>query len=649
MAKLDDKYQKKLDCVNGFLNEMENFGVFPIKDPISGEECKKETFAQQIETLKKEKFTIATCGSVKAGKSTFLNNLLFGKDVLPYSDVPCTAKLTFISHTDDAPYFEVFFYNKDEFADIRKTLESENSVAFEELKKRVADSFQNGVSFSDVEGTSYKSSQTRKLDELFKKLEEFVATNGPKTPFVKEVHIYINRQELANIDIVDTPGLNDPNPLNSHETIKYAKNAHALIYLMGWKGPDQRDMDFLKNSFGMAESEGVTNRVFIISHIDKNPEWVDTKKEFEKNFPGEKIYGVSAYISLLQKKRDDGYTLTEDESFELEELENSGFEPDRDNVAEKIADLLYKKEGAIRIHRVKETLTKCLDWKLDVLKNEINRLSKSIEDGTKSAEKLNKEIENITKVQKTLEGKIEEFKKNLIDQLSEWLTDSKKDVDNWCNMATRNAWRCIEGYNGVKVSKARFPVDVSNAVRSTRQVIIPKLQALNEVYKACYKDIKKELNRLYAENSAEDILTIPEVTSFAGYFNRKIDEISLIDEKMPDLGKLIGYFRFDSTNNETLKSEASRIITECFNEKIGMSIEKIVESMQGSLEKYTADLRKEVESTRTEKRKKLSQDKTEKEKQQKSEITERDKIKNEVLPTLTRLMSNLNDVALFGG
>ena len=238
---------------------------------------------------------------------------------------------------------------------------------------------------------------------------------------------------------------------------------------------------------------------------------------------------------------------------------------------------------------------------------------------------------------------------SLIDQLSEWLTDSKKDVDNWCNMATRNAWRCIEGYNGVKVSKARFPVDVSNAVRSTRQVIIPKLQALNEAYKACYKDIKKELKRLYAENSAEDILAIPEVTSFASYFNRKIDEISLIDEKMPDLGKLIGYFRFDSTNNETLKSEASRIITECFNKKIGMSIEKIVESMQGSLEKYTADLRKEVESTRTEKRKKLSQDKTEKEKQQESEITERDKIKNEVLPTLTRLMSNLNDVALFGG
>lgn len=649
MAKLDDKYQKMLDSVNGFLNEMENVGVFPIKDPISGEECKKETFVQQIEILKKEKFTIATCGSVKAGKSTFLNNLLFGKDVLPYSDVPCTAKLTFISHTDDAPYFEVFFYNKDEFADIRKTLESENSVAFEELKKRVADSFQNGVSFSDVEGTSYKSSQTRKLDELFKKLEEFVATNGPKTPFVKEVHIYINRQELANIDIVDTPGLNDPNPLNSHETIKYAKNAHALIYLMGWKGPDQRDMDFLKNSFGMAESEGVTNRVFIISHIDKNPEWVDTKKEFEKNFPGEKIYGVSAYISLLQKKRDDGYTLTEDESFELEELENSGFEPDRDNVAEKIADLLYKKEGAIRIHRVKETLTKCLDWKLDVLKNETNRLSKSIEDGTKSAEKLDIEIKNIEKVQKTLESKIEKFKKDQNDLLSDWLFNSKKDVECLCGMAIQKAWRCIENYNGVKVSKARFPDDVSNAVRSTRLGIIPKLCALNEVYKACYKDIKKELERLYAENSAEEILTVPEVTSFANYFNSEVDKISLIDVKMPDLGKLIGYFRFDSTNNETLKAEASRIIKECIDEKIGKSIEKIVISMQDSLKQYTAKLRTEVESTREEKRRKLNQDKTEKEKQKEFEITERDKITNDILPALTRLLSNLNDVTVFGG
>lgn len=648
MAKLDDKYQKNLNSVNEFLDEMEVAGVFPIKDPVSGEECKKNSFVQQIEYLKKQKFTIATCGTVKAGKSTFLNNLLFGKDVLPYSDVPCTAKLTFISHTDDNPYFEVFFYNRDEFQKIREILEKENKTAFDELNKRISESSQNGVSFNGVAGTSYKSDSTKKLDELFKKLEEFVAANGPKTPFVKEVHIYINRPELENIDIVDTPGLNDPNPLNSLETIQYAKNAHALIYLMGWKGLDESDMDFLKKSFGMADSEGVSNRVFIISHIDENPEWVDTKKAFEKQFPKEKIYGVSAYISLLQKKRDNGYSLSEDEQFVLDDLENSDFEPDRDNVADKISELLYKKEGEIRVHRIKETLNKCLTWKLDIIKNKLESLNKSIGDCDKDAAKLNKEVEDIEKVQKTLEKKLGNFRQSVKDEFSDWLLECKTILDNNRVAAISKANRCIETYNGVKVSRAKFPEDVSNAIRSAKIGMIPKLKELNETYKDKCMCVKKEVQRLYCENSAEEILTIPEVTSFANYFNEAVDKIKLEDGDMPDLGKLIGYFRFDSTNNAVLQSQANGIISNFIDNKIHPFLDKIVGEMQAALDKYAGLLKNEVESVRNEKRKKLGQDKGEMEKKRNSEIAERDKIEKDILPTITRLQSNLNSMAVGG-
>ena len=72
--------------------------------------------------LHDEKFTIAVCGVVKAGKSTFLNSLLFGRDILPAFDTPMTAKLTFIEYTDKANYATITFYSKEEWAQLNNDL-----------------------------------------------------------------------------------------------------------------------------------------------------------------------------------------------------------------------------------------------------------------------------------------------------------------------------------------------------------------------------------------------------------------------------------------------------------------------------------------------------------------------------------------------
>lgn len=648
MAKLDEKYQKQLDEVLDFVEKMDVAGVFPVKDPVSGEEFSKDDLVCQVEELQKKKFTIATCGTVKAGKSTFLNDLLFGKDVLPYSDVPCTAKLTFISHTDGDPYFEVFYYTKEEFDTVRNSLKHENDAASKELEKRIAQSMQKGVSFSEIKGTSSKSKATKKIDALFKELEEFVADEGTKTPFVKEVHIYINRPELANIDVVDTPGLNDPNPLNSIETINYANQAHALIYLMGWKGLDENDKNFLSDSFGMAESEGVCNRIFIISHIDANPEWIDAKKDFTNRFPKEKIYGVSPYISLLMKKRDAGYTLTEDQLFDLEKAENLDLDPDRDHVSERISELLYKKEGEIRVHRVKEIMTKCVKWKIDVVGKELERLNKSIEDCEKSTAALQSELAKIDRVQKGLHAKTKEFLLKKIDVFSNWVLKNFKFIENQRNASIEKASSKIDAYNGVKVSVVKFRVDVPDAFRSIKQALAPELEKLDEIYTSSYEDIKREVKLLYCENAAEEILTIPDTTSFASYFCQKLREICLIEEELLDIREEIGYLKLDSTNNEILKSKANEIITNKFK-KIEDVIDEIVMQMQKALEKFTGDLENEVKQTQIDKKSKLEMDKKERAEKKNMESADREKIKSEILPRLEKLQGNITEFTVIGG
>ncbi len=63
---------------------------------------------------------IAIVGQMKAGKSSFLNALLFPVDVLPKAATPMTAALTRISYAEK-PYAEIEFYSVDDWNGIAQS------------------------------------------------------------------------------------------------------------------------------------------------------------------------------------------------------------------------------------------------------------------------------------------------------------------------------------------------------------------------------------------------------------------------------------------------------------------------------------------------------------------------------------------------
>ena len=92
-------FDKNWSIIIDAFKEQKEKGLFPFSYSSSSEGeqlITEESFQKTLDTLHDEKFTIAVCGVVKAGKSTFLNSLLFGRDILPAFDTPMTAKLTFI-------------------------------------------------------------------------------------------------------------------------------------------------------------------------------------------------------------------------------------------------------------------------------------------------------------------------------------------------------------------------------------------------------------------------------------------------------------------------------------------------------------------------------------------------------------------------
>ena len=102
------------------INDLRGYDFWPVTR--EGIRWDDGEFSQKVRSLFAEKkHSVAIAGKIKAGKSTFLNSILFdGRPVLPTDPTPETAKLTFIHGTDEErEYFEVEFYSREQWERVR--------------------------------------------------------------------------------------------------------------------------------------------------------------------------------------------------------------------------------------------------------------------------------------------------------------------------------------------------------------------------------------------------------------------------------------------------------------------------------------------------------------------------------------------------
>ena len=396
--------------------------LFPIHFvDVNGVECIRtlDEFKADISRLQNEKFTIAVCGAVKAGKSTFLNSLLFGKDVLPAFSTPMTAKLNFIEYSSDKDHFEVNFYSSEEWKRLLDTLDEDNRGQLEERIEICQMEF--GVSEDDYIG---RTSET--INDL-NVLEEYVsdpkAGKGKYTPFVKDVHIRINNPQIEKLCIVDTPGLNDPNTINSDETVKWIRNAHAVIFLLRPKGYEASDKAFVDKNLVTTRPE---NRLWIINKIDdlgdmKKLESVKNymrelgrSEEFKaKNLFGEreKICGYSALISMLNRMQENNEELNEEQE-EILDIMPDDFNPDPDNVPGAVSARLYENIGEKRIAAGIAMVEDIYAKKAERAKNDFEEAIRNLKNVETDEATLREEIKKIKDTAKSLQAELEKFQQD---------------------------------------------------------------------------------------------------------------------------------------------------------------------------------------------------------------------------------------------
>ena len=271
-----------------------------------------DSFAEQGRVLR-----IGIIGRVKAGKSSMLNALLFnGNDILPKAATPMTAALTIMEYSENVSA-EVDFFTQQDIEQIKK----KHDVYLIELNKKIKEREQenierikkkkglldklaplsanekqeccekarsqaerdmkndpsfasydqyrrikeSGKSLSDLE--QYRTISAGSVEELMNGvLNQFVGSSGAFMPFTKSVTLHIPEKGLQGLQIIDTPGINDPVTSRGKRTEQLLQDCDVvLIVSPSGQFLSSEDTDLMHR---VTTKEGTQQAYLIASQVD---------------------------------------------------------------------------------------------------------------------------------------------------------------------------------------------------------------------------------------------------------------------------------------------------------------------------------------------------------------------------------------------
>ena len=287
---------------------------------------------------------IGILGRVKAGKSSLLNALVFdGQDVLPKAATPMTAALTILQYGNETKA-DVEFFTQEDIDDIKqianryenklesikvreykklkkvrlrkekiKELSSEQeqevlqkvlNIAQRELKKddnlsSSYDQYQkiksSGVNLNELE--QYSSIKANSLEKLNKQLLDFVGADGKYMPFTKSVTMTIQQESLKDIQIIDTPGVNDPVVSREDRTRALLKDCDVvLIVSPSGQFLSSEDLELMDR---ITSKEGIKELYLVASQVDN--QLYGSEKESGNGILNNVLIGIEDKLTTQQR------------------------------------------------------------------------------------------------------------------------------------------------------------------------------------------------------------------------------------------------------------------------------------------------------------------------------------------------------------
>lgn len=273
---LFEEFQNKKNKLKSLALKAKDFGW------IDENRCK-----ELIDKLEKDILTIGVIGQMKCGKSTFLNSFVFEDTVLPAATTPMTAALSVITYGEQKKVVAEFYTNDEWEEQKAQAARSLDDVAGDTMAESKIKAAKELVSKASRLGSNLRDYLGKTKEDSFENIIEYVGADGKYVSITKSVKIYYPKEYLKGVEIVDTPGFNDPIVSREERTKEFLKKADVVLMMLYAGRPfDATDRDIIfKNvsQCGIGKVLIGINKYDIPYCSDVNPEDEEQIKDYVKS------------------------------------------------------------------------------------------------------------------------------------------------------------------------------------------------------------------------------------------------------------------------------------------------------------------------------------------------------------------------------
>lgn len=491
---------------------------------------------EYIKKIENDVLTIGVIGQMKAGKSTFLNAFVFEDDILPAATTPMTAALSVITYGPEKK-IEAEFYTSEEWAEQKRTAQMPIENSTDELLKSKIQAAQELMDKSVKLGTQLESLLEKKQSDDLDRLVDYVGADGKYVSITKSVTIYYPKDYLKGVNIVDTPGFNDPIVSREERTKSFLKKADVVLLMLYAGRPfDATDRGILFKNVGEC---GIGKVLLGINKYDipyENGETEDEIREYVKNeivkasrtmgddqlndilrntepiplsaemallseLSSEKIDKVDSY-SHAWKRACDTFDISSQREMRKKSHLDDLIATVRQVIEKEKSTILFKKPLNAIIARSNSLKLKC-DEELFATKNEIDILQTPDDE-------LEEREQKLSKVARRLNKKIDSLGDDLDYSLNEIVRRGSEDLEDAVDSACNKMLKIVDAWTQL-TSDGKREQDLKREEKFLRERTLARLS--KDILKKAKLGIKNLLNEFFSE--ADDLLLkLPNIQDF---------------------------------------------------------------------------------------------------------------------------------------
>lgn len=513
-----------------------------------------------IKKIQDDILTIGVIGQMKCGKSTFLNSFIFGSDVLPAATTPMTASLSVITYGEQEKMMAEF-YTKEEWEEQRRQA-TRNLAELEgnEVEKSKVQAAQELVSKASKLGSSLESYLGKTQEDKLENLVEYVGADGKYISITKAVKICYPKEYLKGVEIVDTPGMNDPIVSREERTKAFLKKADVVLMMLYAGRPfDAKDRTIL---FEDVKKCGPGKVIIGINKYDipyMNGESEDEIKEYVKAEINKqcKECGDETLVELVQERepillsanmallsqlamekinRNETYSYDWNRYCNLFEISGQKQLRDKshmDELGQAVINLITKEKGDILLVRPQNEIMAAGQEKRRQIEEKIVQLNGTITIYETPDESLDDMEQNLARAKKRMERKLsyldldEVLDKEIAECRSKLNSKVNTVVTKMCDIIQKKNF--FEKYSVVQTKMQLEHSRLSNTLKSIFDECVYKCKSEIRKKMNGYFDVLKEICHRNLEGFELDDL----ITSFKDCISFRIDDNNI--RQRPDV------------------------------------------------------------------------------------------------------------------